>query len=176
MTEYYIIDNNGNQVGPISEVLFSNYGVNANTLVWCEGMPEWKHASEVQELRHLFGPAIPPAPPVTPPPFQEPQVNGWNQPQQASNQWNQPPVFEEQCPPTYLAWAIIVTILCCIPFGILSIIYASKVESQWNRGDFDGARKSSRQAKTWIWVGVGSAFAVYVLYIGFLILSEFLLM
>ena len=45
MTEYYIIDNNGNQVGPISEVLFNNYGVTASTLVWCEGMPEWKHAS-----------------------------------------------------------------------------------------------------------------------------------
>ena len=170
MTEYYIIDNNDNQGCPISEVLFSNYGVNANTLVWCEGMPEWKHASEVPELRHLFGPTIPPAPPVTPPPFQDQSVNGWNPPQQTYDQWNQPPEFEEQCPPSYLGWAIIATLLCCLPCGVVGIVYAAKVESQWNLGNLQAARKSSRLAKMWTLISVGLTVAGYGLYFALVVL------
>ena len=185
MTEYYIIDNNGNQVGPISEVLFNNYGVTASTLVWCEGMPEWKHASEVPELRHLFGPSIPPTPPVTPPPYQEPQQNGngwtpqpptnnWQQPQQwgqPQQQWGQPQ-YEQPCPPTYLAWAIVVTLLCCIPFGVVAIIYASKVQSQWQQGDYIGAQRSSQQAKTWTIVAAASSLVIYALYFGLIFFAR----
>lgn len=59
-------------------------------------------------------------------------------------------------PPNYLVWAILTTILCCLPFGIVSIVYAAQVNSKWQMGDFEGAKLSSKNAKLWAWV----AFAV----------------
>lgn len=55
-------------------------------------------------------------------------------------------------PPNYLAWAIITTILCCLPFGIVSIIYSAQVNTKWAAGDIAGAQLSSKNAKTWAWV------------------------
>lgn len=177
MTEYYIIDNNGNQVGPISEVLFSSYCVGPNTLVWREGMPEWKHASEVEELRHLFGSTLPPERPVTPPPYQETpqqqytQQPAWNFQQGQNPQW---PQYDQPCPPTYLAWSIVSTLLCCLPLGIVAIIFSSKVESQWRSGDFAGAQRSSQQAKTWAIVSAAVSLVVYMLYFGLIFFSAFM--
>lgn len=68
-------------------------------------------------------------------------------------------------PATYLVLSIIVTILCCLPFGIIGIIYASKVDSCWNAGNFDEARENSRKAKTWALVGLVLGFVTYLIYI-----------
>ncbi|QSH42577.1 CD225/dispanin family protein [Lentisphaerota bacterium] len=57
-------------------------------------------------------------------------------------------------PPTYLVWAILLTIFCCLPFGIPAIVYASQVNSKWAAGNFDGARESSRKAKFWFLLGL----------------------
>lgn len=58
-------------------------------------------------------------------------------------------------PPNYLVWAILTTILCCLPFGIVSIIYAAQVNSKWMAGDYTGAQNSSKNAKIWAWVSFG---------------------
>lgn len=58
-------------------------------------------------------------------------------------------------PDNYLVWAILSTIFCCLPFGIVSIIYASQVNTKWQMGDYEGARQSSKNAKTWVLVSVG---------------------
>lgn len=68
-------------------------------------------------------------------------------------------------PSTSLVLSIIVTILCCLPFGIIGIIYASKVDSCWNAGNFDEARENSRKAKTWALVGLVLGFVTYLIYI-----------
>ena len=52
-------------------------------------------------------------------------------------------------PNTYLALGILVTIFCCLPFGIVSIVYASKVDSCWNNGRQNEAMDNSRKAKNW---------------------------
>lgn len=62
-------------------------------------------------------------------------------------------------PPNYLVWAILTTILCCLPFGIVSIIYAAQVNSKWTVGDFAGAQSSSKNAKIWAWVSFGVGLA-----------------
>jgi len=58
-------------------------------------------------------------------------------------------------PPNYLVWAILTTILCCLPFGIVSIVYAAQVNSKWQVGDVAGANQASKNAKTWAWVSFG---------------------
>ena len=63
--------------------------------------------------------------------------------------------------PNHLVWAILVTIFCCLPFGIVSIVYASKVNGLVTVGDIDSARKASKSAKTWAWVSFGIGLAIY---------------
>lgn len=72
-----------------------------------------------------------------------------------------------QRPGSYLALAIISTILCCLPTGIVSIIYATKVNSLYEDGSYDEAIKASKNAKTWGLVSIGIAVLGWVLYILF---------
>ena len=57
--------------------------------------------------------------------------------------------FNGTPPPNYLVWSILVTLFCCLPFGIVSIVYSSRAESQWSAGDYEASVKSSRNAKLW---------------------------
>ena len=59
--------------------------------------------------------------------------------------------------PTYLTQSILVTLFCCVPFGIVAIVYAAQVNSKLQAGDFAGAADASAKAKMWCcWsVGIG---------------------
>jgi hypothetical protein len=57
--------------------------------------------------------------------------------------------------PTYLVQAILVTCLCCMPFGVVAIVYAAQASSKISAGDYAGARQSSDAAKMWCWIGFG---------------------
>ena len=64
--DYYYSDGQ-NQFGPVSlEDLRTK--IDANTLVWHEGMPNWEKASNVEELKTILRPTPPPAPVVLPKP------------------------------------------------------------------------------------------------------------
>lgn len=52
-------------------------------------------------------------------------------------------------PDNYLVWAILTTVLCCLPAGIASIVYSTNVDSKYNRGDYAGAEQASKNARTW---------------------------
>lgn len=61
-------------------------------------------------------------------------------------------------PKTWLAESILATIFCCLPFGIVGIVHAAKVESAYKSGDYDGAERASAEAKKWtmlgFWIGL----------------------
>ena len=68
-------------------------------------------------------------------------------------------------PDNNLVGAIVSTMLCCWPFGIVSIIKSTKVNNLWAQGDFSGAQKSADDAKKWaIYSAIGAA-AFWVLYV-----------
>lgn len=52
----------------------------------------------------------------------------------------------------YLVQAILVTLFCCLPFGIVAIVFAAQVNAKLAGGDFEGAVNSSNSARTWCWV------------------------
>jgi hypothetical protein len=56
---------------------------------------------------------------------------------------------------TYLAQSILVTLFCCIPFGIVAIVYAAQVSGRVASGDVQGATAASASARTWCWVSFG---------------------
>ncbi len=73
--------------------------------------------------------------------------------------------------PNYLVPAIITTIFCCVPTGIVSIVYAAKVNGQIANGDLEGAMRSSEQAKLWSWVFFGIGIALFSIFVILPVLS-----
>ena len=67
--------------------------------------------------------------------------------------------------PNHLVWAILTTLFCCLPAGIVSIVYAAQVNGKLAVGDIAGARESSDKAKKWaMWSAIIGVVAI-VLYI-----------
>jgi hypothetical protein len=66
--------------------------------------------------------------------------------------------------PNYLAQAILVTIFCCVPFGIPAIVFAAQVNGKLAAGDYTGALGASKKAKIWCWIAFGAG-------LGFLLIS-----
>ncbi len=52
----------------------------------------------------------------------------------------------------YLVYAILTTIFCFVPTGVVSIVYAAQVNEKIALNDITGARMAARNAKTWAWV------------------------
>jgi hypothetical protein len=47
--------------------------------------------------------------------------------------------------------AIVTTVACCLPFGIVSLVYSNKVNTLWQSGRYDEAVEASNKAKMW-WI------------------------
>lgn len=58
-------------------------------------------------------------------------------------------------PDNNLVWAILSTVLCCMPLGIVAIIKSSNVNTLWAQGNYEGAQKAADDAKSFaIWAAV----------------------
>ena len=113
-----------------------------------EGSPEWQG----QQQPGWQGP---------PPVWQGQQPAGW--------QGQQPGWPGQQQPDNYLVWAILCTVLCCFPFGIVSIVYSTKVSGLWNQGRYAEAQSAADSAKKWAIIGaiVGGVFYLIVVLLFF---------
>jgi len=74
--------------------------------------------------------------------------------------------------PNYLVWAILATVFCCQPFGVVAIVYAAKVNSTLMSGDVAGAQAASLTAKTWCWVSFWVGLAVQVVNLAVYVVPE----
>jgi hypothetical protein len=66
-------------------------------------------------------------------------------------------------PQNYLVWAILTTIFCCLPLGIVSIVFAAQVDGKLASGDYAGAVASSENAKRWAIIAAVVGVISYVL-------------
>lgn len=189
MKQYYYVDGNNQQQGPIDAAQLPSFGVTAKTLVWCEGMANWQVAGEIPELASLFAakqPEIPVQPQMQPGTPAQPQMQQQVQPQpmninnfqQTQQPMNTQPPFQQpnnqQMPPqpeNYLVWAILVTVLCCLPFGVASIIYSVKVGSLYAQGDYNGAVDASQKAKKFAMIGGIGGLVFIIIYVIFMVIA-----
>jgi len=75
-------------------------------------------------------------------------------------------------PPNYLVWAILTTILCCLPLGVVSIVFSTQVNGKWALGDVAGAQDSSAKAKKFaVWSAIAWAIVVVLYLIFFVVLA-----
>lgn len=161
---------NGSNMGPYSLEQLKDLGISPDTPVWYNGLPDWTPAGVAPATRELFFAPSPDKAIVPEEPSAETQAtpaSGESAPPIPSGQQGYNPnqgyygrqgynpqgypygPGQQGPPPSYLAWAIISTLCCCIPFGVVAIVYASKVNSLWARGDMYGAKKASERAQMW---------------------------
>ena len=81
-----------------------------------------------------------------------------------------PPVGSPQeFVPNHLVWAILSTLFCCLPLGIVSIVYAAQVDGKRATGDIAGARDASAKAKFWALLSAALMLIPAFLYLMFLL-------
>ena len=135
-TSWYYAKNN-QQLGPVPidtiRQMLSSGQLLGSDLVWANGMPEWVPASSVPEFFTAQGPQQVTAVPL-----------GYRGAAPATG----------KPPKNYLVESIFCTLCCCLPFGIVGIVYASQVNSKYARGDVAGAQESADNAKKWITRGM----------------------
>lgn len=64
----------------------------------------------------------------------------------------------------YLVWSILTTVLCCLPVGIVAIIYSSQVDGKLRAGDYYGAVDAAKKAKMWCIISASISAVGLVLY------------
>ncbi|MBR5087671.1 MAG: CD225/dispanin family protein [Muribaculaceae bacterium] len=96
-----------------------------------------------QPMEQETPPQMPQEPVAQETPPQMPQVS---YPQQLQPQAYASPLNQEEqpeCPPSNLVWAIITTLLCCTPAGIVGIVFAYLTKKHYREGNYDKAKKMS---------------------------------
>ena len=129
------VGKNDEQYGPfpiekVNESI-ANGEFSLDDLGWYEGLGEWK---PLRNIEGIVGAAVVPA--------------------VVSNPQNNAGVPAEQVP-SNLVWGILSTLCCCLPLGIVSIVYASKVEGYVFAGDIETAKENSKKAAMWAWISFG---------------------
>ncbi len=79
---------------------------------------------------------------------------------------NQP----KYCPDNNLVWAILCTVLCCLPLGIVAIIKSTSVEKLWREGRCQEAEKAAADAKKYSIIGAIISLVFGFLYFIFIVL------
>lgn len=74
--------------------------------------------------------------------------------------------------PNYIVQAILTTLFCCIPFGIVAIVYAAQVNPKLQAGDRAGALAASAKARMWSWWAFGVGLVIVIFYVAVAILTE----
>lgn len=150
---------NGMQLGPLSQEELSlkvkGGEIHSSDLIWREGMADWKPLAQVPEFQGLASPSTPPPVGMGSVPIPQPVAY--------------PSGYAPGTVPNYLWQSIVVTVLCCLPFGVVSIVHAAKVDSLVAQGDIVGATAASQSAKKWAIAGVASWGAIIGLYFLFIL-------
>lgn len=74
-------------------------------------------------------------------------------------------------PDNNLVLAILTTVFCCLPLGIVAIIKANEVDSLYLSKQYQAAAKAAADAKKYSLIGMGISAVCIVLYILFLVVT-----
>ncbi|HKR65371.1 MAG TPA: CD225/dispanin family protein [Thermoanaerobaculia bacterium] len=104
--------------------------------------------------RPLTAPPPPPPPPVQQATYIPPPPSG--------TPYGAPPPAGTPIP-NYLVQSILVTLCCCLPLGVVAIVFAAQVNSKLAAGDIAGAREASNNARKFCWIAFLCGIAIIVI-------------
>jgi hypothetical protein len=159
---------NGSQQGPLStEDMKSRIAmgeIGPSDLAWREGMSDWMPVGQISELTVATpssasqeATSMPPAASSPSSPYQSPAAAPSTQ------------VAPGQVIPNFLWQSIVVTLLCCLPFGIVAIVQAAKVDGLKAAGDFAAAKAASDSAKKWCIISLVLGLVGTLIYIALMV-------
>lgn len=82
-------------------------------------------------------------------------MNSYTPPPPPPSSFGAPQPMSGQPIPNYLVQSILVTLCCCMPLGIVAIIFAAQVNTKLQQGDYAGASDASSKAKMFCYIGAG---------------------
>lgn len=135
MSTYFYIDAQQRQCGPIPPTQFAAYGITPTTYVWTAGMAQWQLAGTIIELQPYFS---------------------------KSQLFNAVGIRPSR-PDNNLVWAILSTILFCLPLGLVGVYYSMKVDTLYFKGKYEEAKKAAEKALYWSIAGCVSGIVVAII-------------
>jgi hypothetical protein len=153
MNMFYYSDGS-NALGPFSLEELKQHGITKSTLVYIDDTRGWVQAGSLEELKELFQ-----------------EQKALSTPN-ASHVLHSIGSLNSNPPKNHLIESILVTLFCCLPFGIAGIVNAAKVDTRFYSGDIEGSLRYSKEAKKWLNIGFWSGIMMYVLYFLLFLLGE----
>lgn len=173
MKYWVVIDNE--RKGPMTiDELKQIPELTEQSYIWCEGMADWKHAGEVEELKSFFnGEMVENDEPKSESEANATEIheseadvvdeavetakNASENGDSAQSTQNGNKAWYEygdipnmaNCPPTFLVLSIFMLLCCCQVFGIVAIVYSSQVRSLYLSRQYEKAERYSRNALIW---------------------------
>ena len=87
-----------------------------------------------------------------------------------AQEWTPPPgTGTPGSVPNYLVLAII-SLFCCLPLGIVAVIFAAQVNNKVAAGDTAGAQDSAKKAKMFSYIALGLGLAGIICYVLFFLI------
>lgn len=144
-TKYYIVQD-GKSTGPFSLTELKEKTLTEDTLVWFDGLSDWKKIKDLPILKNRLSEKI------NPPVFNQEEYENTYVPHLSQPQ---PQLYfpHDVRPANYLAESIISAIFC-LPTALIAIYNAVKVDKLYDRGRHAEAVRAANQAKYWFFTSV----------------------
>lgn len=157
-TKYYLAVNN-KQEGPYNLQQLRDMNLDANTLVWYDGLDEWKKLSNLPILSAQLTKT------ETPPPFDEEKYIIENNavvpmPIQEVNPFCH--INKITKPNNYLAEAIFSLLFCC-PIALIAVYKSLQVNKLYNKGLHNEAKQAAKQARNFALLAVAAGFIIPII-------------
>lgn len=160
----YFAQIDGKQVGPLTLEDLPASGLRPTTYVWCKGMNDWRQAREVADICRYYRNYITD---LQHPKPSTPDNSTTAQLPTADIDNNTPIKFRRfisaddigakvdaiedinNPPKTWLTLAIIASIFCFFPTGLIAIFMHYQSKRLWLSGDKEGSHEAARKSKIW---------------------------